>query len=75
MDTHTNEEIAKLKAEVAKLEGRLHQMAHAINLKVNKQDVINQINISPENIRISGNKITVNEDSMIANNIFKKEGN
>ena len=48
----------------------LVQLEDAINLRVRKDDVINQINISPESILIDGSKVHVTGDTVFDNNVI-----
>ncbi|KRN34438.1 hypothetical protein [Lactiplantibacillus plantarum] len=65
-------DITKLKAEVEKLKkdlvianGNITQLISALKLKVDKADIISQINISPEGILIDGKKIHITSETMI----------
>lgn len=49
---------------------QITQMEDLINLKVAKNDVVNQINISTEGILISGKKIQITGDTYIQNGII-----
>ncbi|MFT9003787.1 MAG: hypothetical protein ABF991_03665 [Liquorilactobacillus hordei] len=67
-------DIAKLKAKVEQLKTdlavanlRISKLINAIELKVDKADIINQINISPEGVLIDGKKIHVTEKTVIDN--------
>lgn len=53
-----NNEIKMLRAELAQLNG-------AINFKVDKNDIVNQINISQEGIKINADKITIHSEAMV----------
>ncbi|GAA0347892.1 hypothetical protein GCM10008931_43980 [Oceanobacillus oncorhynchi subsp. oncorhynchi] len=46
---------------VEKLERQVSQLADELSLKVDADEVINAINISPERIHIKGDKIQINE--------------
>lgn len=50
----------------------LTQMSDNINLRVKKDDVINQINISKESILIDGSKVHVTGDTVFDNNVIAK---
>lgn len=47
------------------------QLADAINLRVSKNDIINQINVSTEGILIGGNKIRITGQTLIDNGVIK----
>lgn len=47
-------------------------LADNISLKVNKDDVISAINVSPEKVAISGKKITITGDTTFANDVTIK---
>ncbi|WP_181664327.1 phage tail spike protein [Latilactobacillus sakei] len=47
------------------------QLANQINLRVQKGDVINQINISPESILIAGQKVHITGQTSIDNAVIK----
>lgn len=49
---------------------QITQMENLINMKVAKNDVVNQINISTEGILISGKKIQITGDTYIQNGII-----
>lgn len=63
--------VKKLECEIAALQGALTALTSKIDSllaeKVDKNDVINQINLSNEQIRISGNKIHITGETAIAN--------
>ena len=48
------------------------QLNNAINLRVKKNDVINQINVSSESILIAGKKIHITGDTVFDNNVIAK---
>lgn len=50
---------------------QITQLSDTINLKVEKNDVINQINISTEGILIAGNKIRITGTTTIDNAVIK----
>lgn len=50
---------------------QITQLANDINLRVQKGDVINQINISPEGILIAGQKIHITGQTSIDNAVIK----
>lgn len=54
----------------AKNYSALVQLEDAINLRVKKGDVINQINVSPESILIDGSKVHVTGDTIFDNNVI-----
>ena len=47
----------------------ISQLIDDINLRVSKDDVVNQINISKESILIDGNKVHITGDTKIDNNV------
>lgn len=47
----------ELKHEIQMLRSELAQLTGAVNLKVDKTDIVNQINISQEDIRINADKL------------------
>lgn len=51
-------------------ESQITQLTNLINLRVKEGDVINQINISPESILISGNKIQITGQTYIENSVI-----
>lgn len=75
MDQQTELIINELRHEIHLLNTKVAQLTGELQLKVDKTDIVNQINISQEGIRISGDKIAINQDSMITENIKMKEGN
>lgn len=50
---------------------QITQLANDINLRVQKGDVINQINISPESILIAGQKVHITGQTSIDNAVIK----
>lgn len=50
---------------------QITQLANDINLRVQKGDVINQINISPESILIAGQKVHITGQTTIDNAVIK----
>ncbi len=68
MDQRTEALLAQLQNEIDMLKGHVESLTHELNLKTDKNDIINQINISPENIRISADKISINGRTNIAEN-------
>ncbi len=60
--------IQKLETKVSDLEGNLSNVTQALsslqNLKVNKDEVVSAINISQEGIRITGDKLNINESTL-----------
>lgn len=72
-------EVTKLKAEVKKLKKALAttnstvtKLLSNLEQKVDKNDVINQINISTEEILISGKKIHITSETMINDKLKHK---
>ncbi|MFS0967970.1 phage tail spike protein [Enterococcus thailandicus] len=49
---------------------QITQLTDMINLRVAKEDVINQINISPESILIAGNKVQITGQTYIENGVI-----
>ncbi|MGM0206429.1 hypothetical protein IGI96_000898 [Enterococcus sp. DIV0421] len=50
---------------------QITQLSDSINLRVEKNDVVNQINISTEDILIAGNKIRITGQTTIDNGVIK----
>lgn len=50
---------------------QITQLSDSINLRVEKNDVVNQINISTEGILIAGKKIQITGETYIANAVIK----
>ena len=72
--------IARLEAEIEVQKGMitdLQQMVTeictAIDKKVDKNDVINQVNQSTEEIKISGKKIHITRETLINNNSIRSD--
>ncbi|MDA9469902.1 hypothetical protein C240_32 [Enterococcus sp. 5H] len=63
-------QITSVVADVEGNKSQITQLSNDINLKVSTGDVINQINISPESILISGNRIQITGDTFIENGII-----
>ncbi|GGC87779.1 gp58-like family protein [Enterococcus wangshanyuanii] len=63
-------QITSVVADVEGNKSQITQLSNDINLKVSTGDVINQINISPESILISGKKIQITGDTYIENGII-----
>lgn len=61
----------QLTANNAVTQSQYTQLADSINLRVQKGDVINQINISPENILIAGQKVHITGQTSIDNAVIK----
>lgn len=59
------------KLSVSAAESQITQLQSDINLRVQKGDVINQINISPESILIAGQKVHITGQTTIDNAIIK----
>lgn len=53
------------------LSSQITQLSDAINLKVSKNDVVNQINLSTEGILIAGNKIQIIGSTYISDAVIK----
>lgn len=49
--------VYELKNEIQMLRAELAQLKGTVNLKVDKTDIVNQINVSQEGIRINADKI------------------
>ena len=60
------------KADGTKNYSALVQLQDAINLRVKKGDVINQINVSDESILIDGKKVHITGDTIFDNNVIAK---
>ncbi|WP_086349940.1 phage tail protein [Candidatus Enterococcus clewellii] len=50
---------------------QITQLSDQINLRVSKNDVVNQINVSNESILIAGNKIQITGQTYIENSVIK----
>ena len=61
----------QLTANNAVTQSQYTQLADSINLRVQKGDVINQINISPESILIAGKKVHITGQTSIDNAVIK----
>lgn len=53
------------------VKSQITQLNNMINLRVEKGDVVNQINISPKSILIAGKKIQITGDTYIASGVIK----
>ena len=58
--------IEELQSEVDTLKGTVTLLVDMLSKKVDKDDVVNQINLSEEGIRIGADKISINGEAMIA---------
>lgn len=52
-------------------QSQITQLSDSINLRVEKNDVVNQINISTEGVLIAGKKIQITGETYIANAVIK----
>ena len=52
-------------------QSQITQLANDINLRVTKNSVVNQINISPESILIAGNKVQITGQTYIENGVIE----
>lgn len=57
--------------DVSNIQSQITQLSTNINLKVEKNDVVNQINISTEGVLIAGKKIQITGETYIANAVIK----
>ena len=57
--------------DVSNIQSQITQLSDSINLRVEKNDVVNQINISTEGILIAGKKIQITGETYIANAVIK----
>lgn len=68
--------VKKLECEIAALQGTVTALTNKIDsllaAKVDKNDVINQINLSNEQIRISGNKIHITGETAMNSKLWLK---
>lgn len=62
--------VEKLEETVLSLEAELSSLIHSLSQKVDATGVISAINISPESIRITGDKIKINGETLIENNVL-----
>lgn len=58
--------IEALQSEVDALKGTVTLLVYMLSKKVDKDDVVNQINLSEEGIRIEADKISITGETMIA---------
>ncbi|NKD38249.1 hypothetical protein HED42_08900 [Enterococcus casseliflavus] len=66
--TEVQEDLDGLSEKTA---SQITQLSDTINLKVSKNDVVNQINVSTEEILISGNKVHITGTTTINNAVIK----
>lgn len=57
--------------DVSNIQSQITQLSDSINLRVEKNDVVNQINISTEGVLIAGKKIQITGETYIANAVIK----
>jgi phage minor structural protein len=62
--------ISSVNEDLENVESRISQLAHNVNLRVEKGDVINQINISDEGILIDGSKLHITALTTIENGVI-----
>lgn len=60
-----------LENRISSAESTITLLSDEIDLKVNKDGVISAINVSSEGVRISGNKVTIDGTTNIANGVIK----
>lgn len=58
--------IEELQSDVDALKGTVTLLVDMLSKKVDKDDVVNQINLSEEGIRIEADKISITGETMIA---------
>jgi len=63
-------EIQTLKGTVLVLQSQISTLSGDVDLKVNKDEVIDAINTSSEGDRIKGNKIHIDKDTLIDNEVI-----
>lgn len=56
---------------ISSAESSINLLSDEIQLKVDKDGIIAAINVSPEGVRISGNKVTIDGTTNIANGVIK----
>lgn len=56
--------IEELEDKISELEQTISYLAFCLDLKVSKDQVIDAINASAEDIRIKGDKLIINEDTI-----------
>lgn len=56
--------VYELKNEIQMLRAELAQLKGTVNLKVDKTDIVNQINVSQEGIRINADKIEISSNAI-----------
>src|SRR5690606_35555324 len=67
----SHEKSAGSASDVTVIQSQITQLSDAINLRVMKGDVINQINISTESILIDGKRIHITGQTTIDNGVIK----
>ncbi|MFU0790776.1 MAG: phage tail protein [Virgibacillus proomii] len=73
--TEYNADIGGLRAKVSKAESTIKQNADNILTKVNKNGVVSSINQSPEQIKISANRVSIDGDLVVRNGkVYIKDG-
>jgi len=64
-------EVDTLEGRVSTAESSISLLSNEINLKVNKDGVVNAINVSNEGIKISGTKLHITANTTIDNGVIK----
>jgi phage minor structural protein len=62
--------ISSINEDLENVESQISQLAHNVNLRVEKGDVINQINLSTEGILIDGSKLHITALTTIENGVI-----
>ncbi|WAA10845.1 phage tail protein [Fervidibacillus albus] len=62
--------VSNVQNEISEVNSQITQLSNDINLRVKKDDVINQINLSTEGILIDGAKVHINGETTIDNGII-----
>lgn len=69
--TQLADQITSVVVDIEENKSQITQLSQAINLQVAQGDVIHQINISPESILISGERIQITGETYIENGIIE----
>lgn len=67
-------QVQTLLTEIDRINGQLNEMSSNISLKVSIDGVISAINLSTEGVRIAGEKIQVDRETLIEDNTLEGKG-
>lgn len=67
-------QLDRLEKKVSELQTIVGQLQSELNNKVDKDKVISSINVSPEKIRITGDKIEINGETLIEDQALNRKG-